>query len=214
MLAQRQPKILVRCCLETRRRMARERRRARSSLVSMETPITNNILRCVIGSREKEYQDKKTEVQDNRLHRNAFTHKSFYTQTLLHRCTFTHRSFYTQTLLHRSFYTQTLLHRCTFTHKHFLHTNIFTQKHSYTQTRLHTSTFTQKLLHTDASLHTESFIHRHFYTHTLAQKYFIELLMWNASNVHKQSNKVWQEKLGWSIVKFSSRYAFYVLALK
>ena len=27
-------------------------------------------------------------------------------------------------------------------------------------------------------------------THTLAQKYLIELLMWNASNVHKQSSKV------------------------
>ena len=30
---------------------------------------------------------------------------------------------------------------------------------------------------------------------TLAQKYLIELLMWNASGVHKQSPKVWQEKL-------------------
>jgi hypothetical protein len=32
--------------------------------------------------------------------------------------------------------------------------------------------------------------HTHARTHTLAQKYLIELLMWNASNVHKQSPKV------------------------
>ena len=30
-------------------------------------------------------------------------------------------------------------------------------------------------------------------THTLAQKYLIELLLWSASGVHKQSPKVWQE---------------------
>ena len=39
---------------------------------------------------------------------------------------------------------------------------------------------------------------------TLAQKYLIELLMWNASNVHKQSSKVWQEKLvdpSWNSVR-------------
>ena len=29
--------------------------------------------------------------------------------------------------------------------------------------------------------------------HTLAQKYLIELLLWSASGVHKQSPKVWQE---------------------
>ena len=33
------------------------------------------------------------------------------------------------------------------------------------------------------------------YIHTLAQKHLIELLMWNASHVHKQSIKVWQEKM-------------------
>ena len=30
-------------------------------------------------------------------------------------------------------------------------------------------------------------------SHTLAQKYLIELLLWSASGVHKQSPKVWQE---------------------
>ena len=39
---------------------------------------------------------------------------------------------------------------------------------------------------------------------TLAQKYLIELLMWNALNVHKQSSTVWQEKLvdpSWNSVR-------------
>ena len=35
------------------------------------------------------------------------------------------------------------------------------------------------------------------HTHLLAQKYLIELLMWSASGVHKQSPKVWQAKVGW-----------------
>ena len=33
------------------------------------------------------------------------------------------------------------------------------------------------------------------HTHTLAQKHLIELLMWNASNVHKHFIKTWQEKV-------------------
>ena len=33
--------------------------------------------------------------------------------------------------------------------------------------------------------------------HTLAQKYLIELLLWSASGVHKQSPKIWQAKVGW-----------------
>ena len=46
--------------LKTRRRMARERRGAGSSLVSMETQLYIQTIyeRCVIGSREEEYQDK------------------------------------------------------------------------------------------------------------------------------------------------------------
>ena len=46
--------------------------------------------------------------------------------------------------------------------------------------------------------------HKHTRAHTLAQKYLIELLMWNASNVHKQSSTVWQEKLvdpSWNSVR-------------
>ena len=57
------------------------------------------------------------------LHTDAFTHKSFYTQTVLHTDAFTHRRFYTQML---------------FTHAHTLsHTNAFTHRRFYTQTLLH-----------------------------------------------------------------------------
>ena len=108
---------------------------------------------------------------------------------LLHTDAFTHRRFYTQTLsntdafTHRSFYAQTLLHTDAFTHRPFC---------------------TQKLLHTDA-FYTETFTHRSFYTHThLLRNIFIELLMWNASNVHKQPSTVWQEKLvdpSWNSVR-------------
>ena len=37
------------------------------------------------------------------------------------------------------------------------------------------------------------------FTHTLAQKNLIELLMWNASHVHKQPNKT--ERQVWKILK-------------
>ena len=57
------------------------------------------------------------------------------------------------------------------------HTNLFTPKHSDTQTRLHTNTFnTQKLIHTNmfkqmqfyvqSLLHTNIFTQQHSYTHT------------------------------------------------
>ena len=190
MLAPQQPKILVRCCLETTRRMAHERRGAVSFLVSMETPYYKQYKRSIIGSREEEYQDKITEVQDNSFHR-----KRFYTQKLLHTDAFTQMHSYTQKLLHtntfthRSFYTQTLLHRCTFAHKHFYTQTLFTQKHFYTQTRLHTKTFYTKAF-THRHFYTQKLLHTDTFTHTLAQKYLIELLMWNAANVHKQSSKV------------------------
>ena len=76
----------------TRRRMARERRGAESSLVSMETPYYKTIYeRCVIGSREEEYQDNIAQVQDSSLHR-IFC-KAFHTQNFLQRDAFTHRCF-------------------------------------------------------------------------------------------------------------------------
>ena len=94
-----------------------------------------------------------------------FAQKPFCTHTILHRDALTHKPFYTKTFTHKSFYTQTLLHRFTFTHKHF-YTNIFTQKHSYTQTRLHTKTFTHRSLYTHTLLHSCHFYRNTFYTET------------------------------------------------
>ena len=65
-----------------------------------------------------------------------------------------------------------------------LHRDVFTQR-----------SFTRRIFYTEKLVHREDFTHRKFYTekllhrkgftHTLAQKYLIELLMWNASNVQK-----------------------------
>ena len=108
------------------------------------------------------------------LYRDAFTHRSFYTQKLWHTDAVTHRSFYTQMLLHtdtfthrgfytrRSFYTQTLLHTPFYTQT-LLHTDTFTHRRFHTQTLLNTNTFQAQRL-----LHTEAFTHRSFYTQTLS----------------------------------------------
>ena len=89
------------------------------------------------------------------FHRDTFTRRRFYIQTLLHTGSCTHRSFHTQKLLHteafthRNFYTQNLLHTEAFTHRSFytqklLHTEPFTHRSFYTQKLLHTDTFTHK----------------------------------------------------------------------
>ena len=83
------------------------------------------------------------------LHRDPFTRRHSYTQTLLHTDTCTHRHIYTP------FHTQTLLHTEPFTHRLF-----------YTQTLVLTDTFTQRPFHTQTLLHTEPFTHRHLYTQT------------------------------------------------
>ena len=104
------------------------------------------------------------------LYRDAFTHRSFYTQKLWHTDAVTHRSFYTQMLLHtdtfthrrfythRSFYTQTLLHTPFYTQT-LLHTDAFTHRRSYTQTL-----FTHRCFYTQKLSHTEAFTHKHFHT--------------------------------------------------
>ena len=104
------------------------------------------------------------------LYRDAFTHRSFYTQTLLLTAAFTHRHFYTQTRLHA----QKLLHTDAFTHGHFyiqelLHTDTFTHRRFYTQTLLHTDTFTRRSFYTKTLFHTGAFTHRLLYTQTLLQ---------------------------------------------
>ena len=123
------------------------------------------------------------------------THTRFYTQKV-----FLHTSCHTRTLLHTdadthtSFYTHHhLLHTDASTHGKLLHTgeeggNRGTGKH--TDAFTHRSCYTHELLHTEAvphrSYHTNNILHtEHCYTHTLAQKHLIELLMWNASYVQK-----------------------------
>ena len=73
------------------------------------------------------------------LHREAFTHRSFYTEKPLHRQVFTHRSFYTQKLLHteafthRSFYAEKSLRRRALTHRGV-----------YTETNVRSEAFTHR----------------------------------------------------------------------
>ena len=108
---------------KTRRRMARERREAESSVVSMETRF---------------------------LHTGSFTHRRFYTQTLLHTDAFyTQALLHTEAFTHRRFYTQTLLHTDAFTHRRFYTQTLFTRRRFYTQTLLHTDAFTQTLSHAE-----------------------------------------------------------------
>ena len=130
--------------METRRRMARERRETGSSAVSIETLYCKTIY----------YKYKSTR---------------HYIASYPSYCFFTHRTFYTQTRLHRSCYTQEFLHTETFTHRRFytqtlLHTETFTQRRFYTQTL---DTFTHIGFDTQTPLHTDTFTRKHFYTQTL-----------------------------------------------
>ena len=75
-------------------------------------------------------------------------HRSFDPEKPLHRESFTHRSFYTHKLFHRSFYTEKLLSTGAFTHRRL-----------YTQKLVHGGFYAQKLLHL---LHREAFTHRRF----------------------------------------------------
>ena len=147
------------------------------------------------------------------LHRGAF-----YTQKVLHRevfplrsfCTQTSWSFYTQKLLHKEVftalthkrvYTQKLLHRSLYTESIYLHTEAFTHREIFTQTRFHTEkllhkevftqrTFTQ-LLHTKAftqrSLCTEAPVHE--VTSWNWQQFFRENLSQELSGTHLLPNK-------------------------
>ena len=102
------------------------------------------------------------------LHREASTHRLFYTTKLLHTDAFTHTHLHTQRLLHtdafthRRFYTEKLLHTEAFT--------AFTQRHVYTQTRLH------RCFYTKTRLHTETFTHRHVYTQSYRGGYKFAIL--------------------------------------
>ena len=107
------------------------------------------------------------------MHTEAFTHRSFYTQTLLHAEAFTHSGFYSQTLLHtesftrRLFYTQRLLHTEAFTHRRFytqklLHTEALAHRSFDAQMLFHTEAFTHRSFDAQMLLHTDTFTHRSF----------------------------------------------------
>ena len=108
-------------------------------------------------------------------------------QKLLHTDAFTHRSFYTQTFLHtKSFYTRTLLHTEAFTHRHF-----------YTQTLLHTGAFTHRSVFTQTILHTETFTHRRFYTQTSRRFYtdaFTQMLFTHRSFDTQHTEALYTQK--------------------
>ena len=71
-------------------------------------------------------------------------------------------------------------------HREKLHGAIHFGRHKITQRAVNNTVHQAKL--TDIGQLTLDHIHAH--THTLAQKYLIELLLWSASVVHKQSLKV------------------------
>ena len=114
---------------------------------------------------QKANQETTKQPQDKHFpHTEAFTHRSFYTETPLHTDAFAHRHFYPQKLLHTDACT-----RKHFTHRRFLHTDAFTHKHFHTQRLLHTNAFTHRDAFTRTCFytHTRTFTHRGFYTQTL-----------------------------------------------
>ena len=179
--------------ISTRRRMARERRGAESSVVSMETLYYKTIyIQDVLKADEKNsiktiYHKHKTIVCIVNFVE-FFTHRTFYKQTRLHTQSFTHMQtlLHTEYFPHGSFYTHRLLHTHThaFTHRRF-YTNTFTPcRDFYTQTLLHTHTpshpetftqrrfYTQTLLHTDAFTDTETFTQTHSHAETVTHRSF------------------------------------------
>ena len=161
-------------------------------------------LQCHIVEAKQLYTE--TLLRTKPAHRDAFTPKHFYTQTLYT----THKRFCTQTLLHtdaftqRPFYTQKLLHTDPFTHKSIcretlLHTNAFTYTRLHTETSRHFFTFIckakkgsmglledtgQTALHRNnftRILHTETLLHRDAATHrafdTTHKRFYTQTLL-------------------------------------
>ena len=149
------------------------------------------------------------------LHTDAFTQRSFSTQTLLHIEACTHRSFYAQRFSHGSFtqgsfYTEKSLNRASFihrsisTHKSFTYTQSFytpllrieacsqslqteglTQRGLYTEQLLHTDAFTQRC--TEQLLHTEAFTHRSFCAQEFLHISFTQTSFYTKKPLHKAS---------------------------
>ena len=120
--------------------------------------------------------------------RHTDTHRHTQTHTDTQRHTETHRDTQRHTETHRDTQRHTETHRDTQRHTE---THRDTQRHTETHrdTQRHTDTQTHRHTDTQTHRHTETQTHTHTHTLTLAQKYLIELLMWNASHVHKQLSK-------------------------
>ena len=88
------------------------------------------------------------------LHREIFTQRSFYTQTLDYTGRFLQREVFT---LHKEIFPMRSLYILCF------YTDAFTQRSLYTEELLHTEAFTQRSLYTEEFAHTEAFT-RSFYT--------------------------------------------------
>ena len=109
-----------------------------------------------------------------------------YTHTRTHARTHA-RLCHTQ-LCHAPSFTHNLSHD-NFVPHHLSHTTL---SHTHTHNLSHNFVTHTQLCHTPSFTH--NFVTHHLshttLPHTLAQKYLIELLMWSASGVHKQSPKV------------------------
>ena len=114
---------------------------------------------------------QRTFTHSKLLHREACTHRSFYTETGT--CTQRREAFTHNKLLHRaSLYTASFLHTEAFAHRSFYteqtftHSKPLTHRSFYTQKLLHTEAFTQRsLLHSEDFTHSK-LPHREAYTYT------------------------------------------------
>ena len=147
---------------------------------------------------------------EERLHTKAFTHThrgfytekplhrgAFYTQKVLHRVVFPQRSFCTQTSW--SFYTQKLLHKEVFTALTHRHRNSYTEKPLrrewlHTEAFTHREIFTQTRFHTEKLLHKEVFTQRNFYTRKLLHtKAFTQRSLCTAAPLREVTSWNWQQ---------------------
>ena len=140
------------------------------------------------------------------IHTEAFRHRVFFreSQKLWHREAFTHRSFYTQKLLH----TEAFTHRTFYTQK-LLHTEAYTLKSFYTQKLVHTEAFTHRSFYTEKPLHTDAFpqknrFHRAAFTHFKKSQFYVSV--WRsaiiscervASGFGKSQFLTWDNHFAW-----------------
>ena len=148
------------------------------------------------------HSSTRNNVADWNTHTGFYTEKSlhrgaFYTQKVLHRVVFPLRSFCTQTSW--SFYTQKLLHKEVFTALTHRHRNSYTEKPLHrewlhTEAFTHREIFTQTRFHTEKLLHKEDFTQRNFYTRKLLHtKAFTQRSLCTAAPLREVTSWNWQQ---------------------